>query len=89
MTRWAGLTKPHGEIPQPRRILLTYSVAMTGALAGTSTFGPYVESAAGGRSGLTAIVTGAQFVAVMFAVLYAQLVPLAATSPALCRLRAG
>jgi AGZA family xanthine/uracil permease-like MFS transporter len=47
----------------------------------------YVESAAGvqagGRTGLTAIVTGLLFLLMMFAAPYAQLVPLWATAPAL------
>ena len=38
---------------------------------------------AGGRTGLTAIVTGLLFLATMFVAPYAQLVPLAATAPAL------
>jgi AGZA family xanthine/uracil permease-like MFS transporter len=38
---------------------------------------------AGGRTGLTAIVTGVLFFATMFVAPYAQLVPLAATAPAL------
>jgi AGZA family xanthine/uracil permease-like MFS transporter len=56
-------------------------------LAGTSTVTSYVESAAGvqagGRTGLTAIVTGILFLATMFVAPYAQLIPLAATAPAL------
>jgi AGZA family xanthine/uracil permease-like MFS transporter len=47
----------------------------------------YVESAAGvqagGRTGLTAIVTGVLFLLTMFVAPYAQIVPLAATAPAL------
>ena len=38
---------------------------------------------AGGRTGLTAIVTGLLFLLAMFVAPYAQLVPLAATAPAL------
>jgi AGZA family xanthine/uracil permease-like MFS transporter len=60
---------------------------MGGSLAGTSTVTSYVESAAGvqagGRTGLTAIVTGLLFLLTMFVAPYAQLVPLAATAPAL------
>ena len=59
---------------------------MSGA-AGTSTVTSYVESAAGvqagGRTGLTAVVTGLLFLITMFVAPYAQLVPLAATAPAL------
>jgi AGZA family xanthine/uracil permease-like MFS transporter len=60
---------------------------MAGALAGTSTVTSYVESAAGvqagGRTGITAIVTGLLFLLAMLAAPWAQLVPLAATAPAL------
>jgi len=60
---------------------------MAGALAGTSTVVSYVESAAGvqagGRTGITAIVTGLLFLLAMLVAPWAQLVPLAATAPAL------
>jgi len=39
--------------------------------------------AAGGRTGLTAVVTGLLFLAAMFAAPFAQMVPLAAAAPAL------
>ena len=88
VTKRAGLIDASGRIPRLNRILLTDAVAtMVGAVAGTSTVTSYVESAAGvqagGRTGLTAIVTGALFLLTMFVAPYAQLVPLAATAPAL------
>jgi AGZA family xanthine/uracil permease-like MFS transporter len=88
VTRRAGLIDADGRIPRLNRILFTDSIAtILGALAGTSTVTSYVESAAGvqagGRTGLTAIVTGGLFLLAMFAAPYAQLVPLAATAPAL------
>ena len=88
VTRRAGLIGEDGRIPRLNRILFTDSVAtMAGALAGTSTVTSYVESAAGvqagGRTGITAIVTGLLFLLTMFVAPYAQLVPLAATAPAL------
>ncbi|WP_168554958.1 NCS2 family permease [Novosphingobium sp. SG720] len=88
VTKRAGLMDKAGRIPGLNRILITDAVAtMVGALAGTSTVTSYVESAAGvqagGRTGLTAIVTGLLFFATMFVAPYAQLVPLAATAPAL------
>jgi AGZA family xanthine/uracil permease-like MFS transporter len=88
VTRRAGLMNADGEIPNLNRILIADSVAtMVGAIAGTSTVTSYVESAAGveagGRTGLTAIVTGLLFFLTMFVAPYAQLVPLAATAPAL------
>lgn len=88
VTRRAGLIREDGRIPRLNRILFTDSVAtMAGALAGTSTVTSYVESAAGvqagGRTGITAIVTGLLFLLAMLVAPYAQLVPLAATAPAL------
>ena len=88
VTRRAGLIGPDGRIPKLNRIFFTDSVAaMFGALAGTTTVTSYVESAAGvqagGRTGLTAIVCGLLFLLAMLAAPYAQLVPLAATAPAL------
>ena len=88
VTRRAGLIGEDGRIPRLNRILFTDSVAtMAGALAGTSTVTSYVESAAGvqagGRTGITAIVTGLLFLLAMLAAPWAQLVPLAATAPAL------
>jgi len=88
VTRRAGLVDADGRVPKLNRILLTDSIAtIFGSLAGTSTVTSYVESAAGvqagGRTGLTAIVTGVLFLLMMLAAPYAQLVPLAATAPAL------
>lgn len=88
VTRRAGLIDAEGRIPRLNRILVTDSFAtMFGALVGTSTVTSYVESAAGvqagGRTGLTAIVTGVLFLVAMLAAPYAQLIPLAATAPAL------
>jgi len=88
VTRRAGLIDADGRIPKLNRILFTDSIAtIFGSLAGTSTVTSYVESAAGvqagGRTGVTAIVTGLLFLAMMFVAPYAQLVPLAATAPAL------
>ena len=88
VTRRAGLIDAEGRIPRLNRILFTDAVAsMLGSLAGTSTVTSYVESAAGvqagGRTGLTAVVTGLLFLLAMLVTPYAQLVPLAATAPAL------
>lgn len=88
VTRRAGLIGEDGRIPKLNRILFTDSIAtIFGSLAGTSTVTSYVESAAGvqagGRTGLTAVVTGILFLLMMFVAPYAQLVPLAATAPAL------
>ena len=88
VTKRAGLVSPDGSIPRLNRILFTDAIAtIVGAFAGTSTVTSYVESAAGveagGRTGLTAVVTGLLFLAAMFVAPFAQLVPLAATAPAL------
>jgi AGZA family xanthine/uracil permease-like MFS transporter len=88
VTKRAGLMDAAGKIPGLNRILITDAVAtIVGSMAGTSTVTSYVESAAGvqagGRTGLTAVVTGFLFFLTMFVAPYAQLVPLAATAPAL------
>jgi len=88
VTRRAGLIDEQGRIPRLKRILFTDAVAsIAGSLFGTSTVTSYVESAAGvqagGRTGLTAVVTGVLFLLAMFVAPWAQLVPLAATAPAL------
>lgn len=88
VTKRAGLMDAAGRIPGLNRILMTDAVAtIVGSLAGTSTVTSYVESAAGvqagGRTGLTAVVTGVLFLLTMFVAPYAQLIPLAATAPAL------
>jgi len=88
VTKRAGLMDAAGRIPGLNRILAVDAVAaMAGAVAGTSTVTSYVESAsgvaAGGRTGLTAVVTGLLFLAAMFAAPFAQMVPLAAAAPAL------
>ena len=88
VTKRAGLMDAAGRIPGLNRILMTDALAtIVGSMAGTSTVTSYVESAAGvqagGRSGLTAVVAGLLFLLTMFVAPYAQLVPLAATAPAL------
>lgn len=88
VTKRAGLMDAAGRIPGLNRILITDATAtIVGSMAGTSTVTSYVESAAGvqagGRTGLTAVVTGLLFLATMFVAPYAQLVPVAATAPAL------
>jgi AGZA family xanthine/uracil permease-like MFS transporter len=88
VTKRAGLIDRSGRIPRLNRILVTDATAtIVGSMAGTSTVTSYVESAAGvqagGRTGLTAIVTGVLFLAMMFVAPYAQVIPLAATAPAL------
>lgn len=70
-----------------RALLADSAAIVAGSLMGTSSTTAYVESAsgvqAGGRTGLTAVVTGVLFLLAMFVAPWAQLVPLAATAPAL------
>ncbi len=84
----AGLVDRDGRIPRLNRILTADAVATTaGAVAGTSTVVNYVESAAGvaagGRSGVTAIVTGLLFLGALFVAPALGVIPAAATAPAL------
>lgn len=88
VTKRAGLIAPDHTIPRLNRILSTDAVATVfGSLAGTSTVTSYVEStagvAAGGRSGVTAIVTGILFLGAIAAAPFIGVVPSAATAPAL------
>ncbi len=76
------------EIPRVNRILYAdASATVVGSLAGTSTVVSYIESsagvAAGGRSGVTAIVTGLLFVVALFIAPLVGVIPAAATAPAL------
>ena len=84
----AGLFDHAHQIPRVNRILLSDAGAtIVGSLTGTSTVVSYIESAAGvaagGRSGVTAIVTGLLFVAALFVAPWAGAIPDAATAPAL------
>jgi AGZA family xanthine/uracil permease-like MFS transporter len=63
----AGLLTDDGRLPRASRALVSDAVAtMTGAVLGTSTTTSYIESAAGvsagGRTGLTSVVTSLLFV---------------------------
>jgi AGZA family xanthine/uracil permease-like MFS transporter len=84
----AGLFVGAERVPRMQRILLSDSLAtMAGSLTGTSTVVSYIESAsgvvAGGRSGVTAVVTGLLFVAALGLAPLVGAVPAAATAPAL------
>jgi AGZA family xanthine/uracil permease-like MFS transporter len=87
-TQRAGLMNPDGSVPRLRQALTADSGgAMLGAVVGTSTVTSYIESAAGiqagGRSGLTAITTGALFLLTLFFAPLAAAIPGFATAPAL------
>jgi AGZA family xanthine/uracil permease-like MFS transporter len=84
----AGLFDGGREIPRIHRILFSDAIAtIGGSLAGTSTVVSYIESAAGvaagGRTGVTAIVTGALFILSLFIAPVVGVIPSAATAPAL------
>lgn len=84
----AGLFDKANRIPRINRILLSDALAtIIGSLTGTSTVVSYIESAAGvaagGRTGVTAIVTGFLFIAALFVAPAVGAIPNAATAPAL------
>ncbi len=75
-------------IPRLSRIFLADATAtVAGSLAGTSTVTSYIESsagvAAGGRTGVTAIVTGLLFLGALFVAPLVGPIPTSATAPAL------
>jgi AGZA family xanthine/uracil permease-like MFS transporter len=88
VSRKAGLIGSDNRIPRVTRILLTDATAtIAGSLAGTTTVTSYIECAAGvavgGRTGVTAIVTGLLFILTLFVAPLVGAVPAAATAPAL------
>lgn len=83
-----GLLDKDGKLPRLGRALMSDSVAtMSGAALGTSTTTSYVESTAGitagGRTGLTAVVVAALFLACLLFSPIASVIPAYATAPAL------
>jgi AGZA family xanthine/uracil permease-like MFS transporter len=84
----AGLLDAQGRLPRLRNALLADSVAtVAGAGMGTSTTTSYIESAsgikAGGRTGLTALVTAILFLLGLLFAPLATSIPAYATAPAL------
>jgi AGZA family xanthine/uracil permease-like MFS transporter len=84
----AKMVDENGKIKGLDRLLSIDAIAtMLGAVFGTSTTTSYIESAAGieqgGRSGLTAVVTGAMFILALAFVPIVKVVPSYATAPAL------
>ncbi|MDB0565225.1 NCS2 family permease [Ralstonia solanacearum] len=84
----AGLLDSKGHIRNGGRALTADSVSsMVSAFFGSAPAAAYIEStvgvAAGGKTGLTAVVVGVLFLAVMFVSPLAGLVPSYATAPAL------
>ena len=84
----AGMVVEKGDMPNMKEALLSDAIGtIAGACTGTSTITTFIESAsgveAGGRTGLTAVVTGLLFLACIFIAPIAAIIPAAATSAAL------
>ena len=84
----AGFLDADGTLPQIERPMLADAIAtMFAGLAGTTTSGVFIESAAGiqagGRTGLTAVVVAALFAMSLFFAPLAAAIPAAAYAPAL------
>jgi len=87
-TSKAGLMDKDGKIPGIGKAMLVDATGVSlGAVLGTSTITAFVESAAGvaagGRTGLTAVVCGGLFLLALFFKPIVSLIPDAATAPAL------
>ena len=83
-----NLLDKNGKLPKLNRVLLVDSLAaVTGGLFGASSNTTYVESAsgvaAGGRTGMAAVVVGLLFLVALFFVPLGYIVPTAAAAPAL------
>lgn len=83
-----NLLDEKGNLPRIEKALLADATATTlGALVGTSTVTTYIESGsgiiAGGRTGLTAVVTGILFLIAIILAPVAGIIPIQATSPIL------
>ena len=86
--REAGLLDATGRLPGIDRVLVVDSAAAAvGGLFSASSNTTYIESASGiaegGRTGLTAVVTGVLFLLAVFLSPLAEMVPLQAAAPAL------
>lgn len=84
----AGMVDEEGNMENMKEALLSDAIGtVVGSCTGTSTVTTFVESAsgveAGGRTGLTALVTGIMFFLCMFLSPIAAVIPAAATSSAL------
>lgn len=84
----ANMLDENGNMKQMKECLIADATGtIVGSLTGTSTVTTFIESAsgieAGGRTGLSAIITGLLFLACMFIAPIAAIIPAAATSSAL------
>ena len=78
----AGMVDEKGDMPNMKEALLSDAIGtIAGACTGTSTITTFIESAsgveAGGRTGLTAVVTGLLFLACIFIAPIAAIIPAA------------
>jgi adenine/guanine/hypoxanthine permease len=88
VSKRAGLLDASGNLPKVGRAFMADAcAAMFGATLGTSTVTSYIESAAGveagGRTGMTAIVTAICFLLALFLTPLILIIPAVATAPAL------
>jgi AGZA family xanthine/uracil permease-like MFS transporter len=88
VARRAGLVTPDGRLPGLKRVLLVDSIAAAaGGAASASSNTTFIESSAGvaegGRTGLTAVVTGVLFLLCLFISPLANVIPAEATAPVL------
>ncbi|MBZ4672615.1 MAG: Xanthine/uracil/vitamin permease [Deferribacteraceae bacterium] len=88
IAKQGGFIKEDNEFPRVNRALTVDSIGtVAGSMLGTSTVTTYIESAsgiaAGGKTGLTAVVTGILFLLSMFISPLAESIPVFATAPAL------
>ena len=84
----AGFLDKDGNLPQIERPMLADALATTlAAVVGTTTSGAYIESAtgveAGGRTGLTSVVTAVCFIGALFLAPFIAAIPPQAYGPAL------
>ena len=84
----AGFLDEKGRLPKIKQAMMVDAFGTVfGALLGTSTVTTYVESTAGvsegGRTGMTAVVTGILFLLALFFTPLALMIPSQATAPAL------
>ena len=88
VSKRAGLLDEKGNLPKVGRAFMADAcAAMFGSTLGTSTVTSYIESAAGveagGRTGMTAIVTAICFLLALFLTPLILIIPAVATAPAL------
>jgi adenine/guanine/hypoxanthine permease len=88
VSKRAGLLDEQGNLPKAGQVFMADAcAAIFGSTLGTSTVTSYIESAtgveAGGRTGMTSIVTGICFLLALFITPLILVIPAVATAPAL------